>query len=101
MDPLEIAAMARLVYAIAVMVGMVLSASGSAAGSSDYERTYPPRIMAVTAEARSFYLEFRARDEDGGFGHSYVALGTVDAIGEMRETVVAGFMSNGSDDDYW
>ena len=93
--------MARFVYAIAVMAGLVLSASGPAAGSSDYERTYPPRIMAVTAEARSFYLEFRARDEVGGFGHSYVVLGTVDATGERRETVVAGFMSKGADDDYW
>ena len=34
-------------------------------------------------------------------GHSYVVLGTVDATGEMRETVVAGFMSKGADDDYW
>jgi hypothetical protein len=93
--------MARFVCAIAVMIGLVLSASGPTIGSSNYERTYPPRIMAVTAEVRSFYLEFRARADDGGFGHSYVVLGTVEATGEVRETVVAGFMSKGADDDYW
>jgi hypothetical protein len=57
--------------------------------------------MAVPAEARSFYLEFRARDEVSGFGHSYVALGIIDASGRVRETVVVGFMPKSADDDYW
>jgi hypothetical protein len=48
-----------------------------------------PAIIAVAAEARSFYVEFRARDEVGGFGHSYVTLGAINAVGEVRETVAA------------
>jgi hypothetical protein len=52
-------------------------------------------------EAKSFYAEFRARNDAGGFGHSYVVLGTVDATGGTRETVVAGFMPKSANDDYW
>ena len=74
--------------------------AGAGAGSSTYERTYPPRIIAVNAEARSFYIEFRARD-DGAFGHSYVTLGTIDTIGHLRETVVVGFMPKDAEDDRW
>jgi len=66
--------------------------SPTGAGSSTYEPTYPPRIIAATAEAIAFYVEFRARD-DGAFGHSYVTIGTIDTIGQLRETVVVGFMA--------
>ena len=67
----------------------MLSPFGLEGGFSSCERTYPPRIIAVAAEARSFYVEFRARDEVGGFGHSYVTLGAINAVGEVRETVAA------------
>src|SRR5947208_515039 len=87
---------------IALMASLaVLLPLGAEAGSANYERTYPPRIIAPTVEARSFYVEFRARDEVGGFGHSYVTLGAIDAVGEARETVVAGFMPKSANDDYW
>jgi len=58
----------------------VLSPFGAEGGFTSYERTYPPCIIAVAAEARSFYVEFRARDEVGGFGHSYVTLGAIIAV---------------------
>ena len=94
--------MARFISIIALMARLAMFLPlGAEAGSANYERTYPPRISAVTAEARSFYVEFRARDEVGGFGHSYVTLGIIDAVGEVRETVVAGFMPKSADDEYW
>jgi hypothetical protein len=76
-------------------------ASGAVAGSASCEPTYPPHIIAVPAEARTFYLEFRARNEVRGFGHSYVTLGTIDGTGEVHETVVVGFMPKSADDDHW
>jgi hypothetical protein len=79
----------------------ILQPSGAKAGSADFERPYPPRITALSADATSFYAEFRARPEFRDIGHSYVILGTVMATGEMRETVVAGFMPKTADDDYW
>jgi hypothetical protein len=45
-------------------------------------------------------VEFRARN-DGGFGHSYVTLGTIDAIDQVQQTVVAGFMPKSASDDHW
>jgi hypothetical protein len=75
-------------------------ASGAVAGNT-YEPTHPPRIVAIGPEARSFYLEFRARNEVGGFGHAYVILATVDGVGRVHENVVAGFMPESADDDYW
>jgi len=79
----------------------LLLVTGAEAGNDTYERTQPPRIIAVAADARSFYLEFRARNEVGGFGHSYIALGTVDGSGQGRLTVVVGFLPRSADDDYW
>jgi hypothetical protein len=94
--------MVCLVPAIALMASLaILSCSCAQAGSANYERTYPPRMLAVTGEARSYFVEFRARDEVGGFGHSYVTLGAVEATGTVRETVVAGFMPKSAADDYW
>ena len=80
---------------------VLLFVTGAEAGNDTYEPTRPPRIIAITAEARSFYLEFRARNEVGGFGHSYITLGTVNASGQGRQTVVVGFMPRSADDDYW
>jgi len=80
-------------------LGFVLVTAADAADT--YEPTQAPRILAVSADARSFYLEFRARNETGGFGHSYVALGTIDASGQGHQTVVLGFMPRSADDDYW
>jgi hypothetical protein len=94
--------MARFVPTILLLGSLgLLLASGNAADGSNYEPTSPPRILPVSTEARSFYLEFRARNEVGGYGHSYVTLGTIDGIGRMRETVVVGFMPKSADDDYW
>jgi hypothetical protein len=93
--------MERFTPTIALISSLaMLLPAGAGAGSSTYEPTYPPRIIAATTEARSFYLEFRAR-EDGAFGHSYVTLGTIDTIGQLRETVVVGFMPKGAEDDRW
>jgi hypothetical protein len=93
--------MMRFVSTTVVMLSLAtLLPAGAGAGSSTYETTFPPRIIAVTAEARSFYIEFKARD-DGAFGHSYVTLGTMDAIGQLQETVVVGFMPKGAEDDRW
>jgi hypothetical protein len=94
--------MERFIPKIALMssLAMILPTSVGAGGST-YEPTYPPRIIAVTAaDARLFYVEFRARD-DSAFGHSYVTLGTIDTGGQRRETVVAGFMPKTADDDRW
>jgi len=74
----------------------------TAANAGDtYEPTHLPRIFALPPDARSFYLEFRARNEADGFGHSYVTLGTTDANGQGHQTVVVGFMPRSADDDYW
>lgn len=78
----------------------LLFVTGAEAGNDTYESPQPPRIIAITADPRSFYLEFRARNEVGGFGHSYITLGTVDASGQRRQTVVVGFMPRSADDDY-
>jgi hypothetical protein len=77
-----------------------LFVKGAEAGNDAYESTQPPRIIAIAVDARSYYLEFRARNEVGGFGHSYITLGTVDASGQRRQTVVVGFMPRSADDDY-
>jgi len=93
--------MRRVVSTIAFVSSLaIVLPTGAGAGSSTYEPTFQPRIIAASAEARSFYVEFKARN-DGGFGHSYVTLGIVDTIGQLRETVVVGFMPKGAEDDRW
>jgi hypothetical protein len=89
--------MNRFVSTIAIIAMLV----PSGAEAANYERTYPPRIIALTEAVTSFYVEFRAREEIGGYGHSYITLGAINSIGEVRETVVAGFMPKSADDDYW
>ena len=94
--------MARVMLLVGFIVSLaLLPSSDVAAGSGNYEPPFPPRIAWSTSDARSFYVEFRARDEAGGFGHSYVTLGIVDSSGRVRQTVVAGFMPSGVRDDYW
>ena len=94
--------MARFVSKAWFLVGLwLLLVIGAEAGDDTYEHSRPPRIIAIAADARSFYLEFRARNEAGGFGHSYVTLGTVDANGQGHQTVVVGFMPRSADDEYW
>jgi hypothetical protein len=66
-----------------------------------YERAYPPRILEASADAAAFYVEFRAREEAGEFGHSYVTLGTIDATGRLHQTTVVGFLPQAADDDRW
>jgi hypothetical protein len=68
---------------------------------AEYERTHAPLILPASPEAATFYVEFRARDEADGFGHSYVTLGSTDASGRMFQTVVVGFLPKGADDDRW
>jgi hypothetical protein len=94
--------MARLLKTIVLAGSLALvPVSGAECGSGTYEPTRPPVMVAVTADATAFYVEFRARNEAGGFGHSYVVLGTIAATGQPRETVVAGFMPKGAADDFW
>ena len=82
--------MARVMLLVGLVVSLALLPSyGVDAGSGNYEPPFPPRIAWATTDARSFYVEFRARDEAGGFGHSYVTLGIVDSSGQVRQTVVA------------
>ena len=68
---------------------------------AEYERTHPPLILPASPEATAFYVEFRARDEADGFGHSYVTLGSIDTSGRMHQTVVVGFVPKSADDDHW
>lgn len=94
--------MARVLVFLGLVVSLVLLPSSAAdAGSTNYEPTYPPRILPAAKDARSFYAEFRARDEAGGLGHSYITLGIVGSNGEVQQTVVAGFMPMSMIDDYW
>ena len=92
--------MPRALFHFGLMVSLVLPAATNA-GSPSYEPAHAARIVPINWAARSFYAEFRARDEAGGFGHSYVTLGTVDFAGESRQTVVAGFMPRGEMADRW
>jgi hypothetical protein len=92
--------MARFVTARLIGSMALLLATGRHRRSGDYEVTHPPRVTA-SADATAFYLEYRARDEDGGFSHSYITLGTVDATNHGHQTVVAGFMPRSADDDCW
>ena len=93
---------ARVLLFLGLVSSLVLAPSlGAGAGSANYEPTYPPRIMPAATDARLFYVEFRAREEAGGFGHSYITLGIVGLNGETRQTVVAGFMPMSMIDDYW
>jgi hypothetical protein len=95
-------AMARVLQLVGLIVTLILLPSLEVgAGTSNYELPLPLRIDWATSDARSFYAEFRARDETGGFGHSYVALGIVDWSGHLRQTVVAGFMPRGMRDDFF
>jgi hypothetical protein len=92
--------MARAV-SIACVVALIQLATTANASSDSYEATHPPRLMAAPADATSFYLEFRARDDVGGFGHSYVMLGAIDASNREHRTLIAGFVPRSADDDYW
>jgi len=93
--------MARFVSKAWLLGSLGLLLVTAAEAGDTYEPTYPPRIIAVSEDARSFFLEFRARNEAGGFGHSYVTLGTIDASGHGHQSVVVGFMPRSADDDYW
>ena len=94
--------MARLITTISIVAQLAMLLNSTAqAGTGNYEPTHPPHIAAVPVDANSFYIEFRARNEVGGFGHSFVTLGTIDAFGHLRRTIVVGFMPKSSDDDYW
>jgi len=94
-------ALRRAVSAACLVASMLLQPATANAGSDSYEVTHAPHIIAAPADAKAFYLEFRARDEVGGFGHSYVALGAIDAGNHGHQTLVAGFVPRSADDDYW
>jgi len=93
--------MAHFTLTIPVVTAVLLLCQAVRTASADYERAYPPRMLAASAEATAFYIEFRARDEAGGYGHSYVTLGEVDTSGGTRQTIVAGFLPDGADADRW
>lgn len=93
--------MVRLVSNAWLLGSLGLLVITAADAGDTYEPTHPPRIFAVPADASSFYLEFRARNEAGGFGHSYVTLGATDASGQGHQTVVVGFMPRSADDEHW
>jgi hypothetical protein len=87
---------------LALTIGLMAAFHGTGhAGDSGYEPTRPARIAAAPADTSSFFVEFRARKEVGGFGHSYLLLGTIDSSGVAHVTVIAGFMPKGPDDDRW
>ena len=92
--------MPRVLFHFGLVVSLLLPVVTSA-GTSSYEPPHGPRIVPIIGGARSFYAEFRARDDTGGFGHSYVTLGTIDFAGESRQTVVAGFMPRGETAGDW
>src|SRR5262245_22432291 len=93
--------MARVMLRVGLIVSLaLLPPSGVDAGSANYEPPLPPRIAWVTTDASSFYVEFRARDQAGKFGHAYVTLGIVHSSGQVQQTVVAGFMPSGMRDDF-
>jgi len=93
--------MARVLLRVGFMLSLALLPSSDAgAGTTNFEPRLPPRIAWASNDARGFYAEFRARSETGGLGHSYVTLGVVDASGQLRQTVVAGFMPRGMRDDF-
>ena len=93
-------AMPRALFHLGILVSLILPAVTNA-GSPSFESPHAARVVPIIWAARSFYAEFRARDEAGGFGHSYIVLGTIDFAGESRQTVVAGFMPRGEIADYW
>jgi hypothetical protein len=93
--------MARVLLWVGLILSLaLLPVSDVGAGNTNYEPPLPPRIVWATTDARSFYVEFRARSETGGFGHAYVTLGTIDSSGQLQQTVVAGFMPRGMRDDF-
>jgi len=92
--------MPRVLLHLGLMVSLLLPGVTNA-GSPRYESPHATRMAPINWAARSFYAEFRARNEAGGFGHAYVTLGTIDFAGESRQTVVAGFMPRGETADHW
>src|SRR4029079_11186437 len=94
-------AMAHLAPILSLITAVLLSCQAVATASAHYERAYPPRILAASAAAPVFYMECRAREEAGGYGHSYVTLGEIDASGGTRQTIVAGFPPAGPESGRW
>ena len=93
--------MAHFAPILSVMTAVLLSCQAVPTASAEYEPTYAPRMLAISAAATAFYIEFRAREEAGGYGHSYVTLGEIETSGAARQTVVAGFLPDGADSDRW
>jgi hypothetical protein len=93
--------MAHFAPILSVIAAVLLSCWAVPTASAHYERIYPPRMLAPSATATAFYIEFRAREEAGGHGHSYVTLGEIDTSGAARQTIVAGFLPDGADSDRW
>ncbi len=94
--------MARLILTVSLGATLAMPlAARVEAGDGNYERPRPPRIISVSPEAKSFYIDIRAREEAGGFGHTYVALGSIDQSGHEQQTVLVGFVPRSADDDRW
>ena len=86
---------------VCLAIGLALLPGRASAGTSTYEQTSPPRITATAPGARAFYIEFRGRSEEGGFGHAYMVLGSVGRDGRQHETTVFGFVPKDADDEFW
>ena len=54
----------------------------------------------IRTNPRSRRASLRTLPRETRFGHPYITLGTVDASGQRRQTVVVGFMPRSADDDY-
>ena len=90
------------VASLCAAVGILMLASLDVrAGVGDYETTNPPYINAPRPGPKSYFVEFRGRNEVGGFGHSYVTLGTADAAGHWQRTAIFGFMPKDEDGNFW
>lgn len=57
-------------------------------------------MLPVSTAATSYYVEFRGRSEDGGFGHSYITLGYADAGGHTHRTTIFGLVPTTRDDEF-
>jgi hypothetical protein len=71
------------------------------AGTGPFEPTHPAHVHATPAGAHAFFIEFRARHEQAGFGHAYMVLGAHDAAGHRIETARFGFIPSDEDDQRW
>lgn len=82
---------------LAVSIWLSLCAALKAeAGCNHYEPTRPPLISRSDHTHAALYIDFIARDEIDGYGHSFIVIGSRDTANKI---VVAGFVPKGAEDD--